>query len=173
MAKFKKKNDKGVPAISTASLPDVIFMLLFFFMISTVMRDTSLKVDQKIPEASEVQKLERKNLVSYIYIGKPKREFAAQFGTEDALQLNDSFESVEKIKDFVYAEKESRRPEERDALTFSIKGVISLVSYYKNYLVSASTTLGKSIKCDALIKILSPAFTYSFNATIISSLFAK
>lgn len=122
MAKFKKKNDKGVPAISTASLPDVIFMLLFFFMISTVMRDTSLKVDQKIPEASEVQKLERKNLVSYIYVGKPKREFAAQFGTEDALQLNDSFESVEKIKDFVYAEKESRRPEERDALTFSIKG---------------------------------------------------
>ena len=122
MAKFKKKNDKGVPAISTASLPDVIFMLLFFFMISTVMRDTSLKVDQKIPEASEVQKLERKNLVSYIYIGKPKREFAAQFGTEDALQLNDSFESVEKIKDFVYAEKESRCPEERDALTFYIKG---------------------------------------------------
>ena len=122
MAKFKKKNDKGVPAISTASLPDVIFMLLFFFMISTVMRDTSLKVDQKIPEASEVQKLERKNLVSYIYVGKPKREFAAQFGTEDALQLNDSFESVDKIKDFVYAEKESRRPEERDALTFSIRG---------------------------------------------------
>ncbi|MBQ1276099.1 MAG: biopolymer transporter ExbD [Flavobacteriales bacterium] len=122
MAKFKKKNNKGVPAISTASLPDVIFMLLFFFMISTVMRDTSLKVDQKIPEASEVQKLERKNLVSYIYVGKPKREFAAQFGTEDALQLNDSFESVDKIKDFVYAEKESRRPEERDALTFSIKG---------------------------------------------------
>ena len=122
MAKFKKKKSGGVPAISTASLPDVIFMLLFFFMISTVMRDTSLKVDQKIPEASEVQKLERKNLVSYIYVGKPKREFAAQFGTEDALQLNDSFESVEKIKDFVYAEKESRRPEERDALTFSIKG---------------------------------------------------
>ena len=122
MAKFKKKKSGGVPAISTASLPDVIFMLLFFFMISTVMRDTSLKVDQKIPEASEVQKLERKNLVSYIYVGKPKREFAAQFGTEDALQLNDSFESVEKIKDFVYAEKESRRPEERDAHTFSIKG---------------------------------------------------
>jgi biopolymer transport protein ExbD len=122
MAKFKKKKSGGVPAISTASLPDVIFMLLFFFMISTVMRDTSLKVDQKIPEASEVQKLERKNLVSYIYVGKPKREFAAQFGTEDALQLNDSFESVDKIKDFVYAEKESRRPEERDALTFSIKG---------------------------------------------------
>ncbi|MBQ5815533.1 MAG: hypothetical protein IIW30_06125 [Flavobacteriales bacterium] len=69
-----------------------------------------------------MQKLERKNLVSYIYVGKPKREFAAQFGTEDALQLNDSFESVDKIKDFVYAEKESRRPEERDALTFSIKG---------------------------------------------------
>lgn len=122
MAKFRKKQDGGVPKISTASLPDVIFMLLFFFMISTVMRETTLKVEQIMPEASEVQKLERKNLVSYIYVGKPKREYMAQWGTEDALQLNDSFESVDKIKDFVYAEKESRRPEERDALTFSIKG---------------------------------------------------
>ncbi|MDD4819546.1 MAG: biopolymer transporter ExbD [Flavobacteriales bacterium] len=125
MSKFKKKQAGGVPKISTASLPDVIFMLLFFFMISTVMRETTLKVEQIMPEASEVQKLERKNLVSYIYVGKPKREYMAQYGTEDALQLNDSFESVDKIKDFVYAEKESRRPEERDALTFSIKGDVN------------------------------------------------
>ena len=75
-----------------------------------------------MPEASEVQKLERKNLVSYIYVGEPKKEYRAKYGTEAALQLNDSFEPVDKIKDFVYAEKESRRPEERDALTFSIKG---------------------------------------------------
>lgn len=125
MSKFKKKPSGGVPKISTASLPDVIFMLLFFFMISTVMRETTLKVEQVMPEASEVQKLERKNLVSYIYVGKPKREYMAQYGTEDALQLNDSFESVDKLKDFVYAEKESRRPEERDALTFSIKGDVN------------------------------------------------
>ena len=122
MSKFKKKNSEGTPKISTASLPDIIFMLLFFFMVSTVMRETTLKVEQVMPEASEVQKLERKNLVSYIYVGEPKKEYRAKYGTEAALQPNDSFEPVDKIKDFVYAEKESRRPEERDALTFSIKG---------------------------------------------------
>ena len=75
MSKFKKKNSEGTPKISTASLPDIIFMLLFFFMVSTVMRETTLKVEQVMPEASEVQKLERKNLVSYIYVGEPKKEY--------------------------------------------------------------------------------------------------
>ena len=86
MSKFKKKNSEGTPKISTASLPDIIFMLLFFFMVSTVMRETTLKVEQVMPEASEVQKLERKNLVSYIYVGEPKKEYRAKYGTEAALQ---------------------------------------------------------------------------------------
>ena len=67
MSKFKKKK-KGTPGISTASLPDIVFMLLFFFMVSTVMRETELKVKQSLPFATEVKKLERKSLVSYIYV---------------------------------------------------------------------------------------------------------
>ena len=60
MAVMKKKGNKGLPAISTASLPDVIFMILFFFMVSTTMRDQEVLVRFKLPEASEVQKLEKK-----------------------------------------------------------------------------------------------------------------
>ena len=38
MAKFKRKKGKGGQKINTASLPDIVFMLLFFFMVSTTMR---------------------------------------------------------------------------------------------------------------------------------------
>ena len=71
MAVMKKKGSKGLPPISTASLPDVIFMILFFFMVSTTMRDQELLVRYKLPEATEVQKLEKKSLVSFIHIGPP------------------------------------------------------------------------------------------------------
>ena len=60
MAKFKKGGSKELPAISTASLPDIVFMLLFFFMVSTTMREVELKIKNNLPEASEVTKLEKK-----------------------------------------------------------------------------------------------------------------
>ena len=94
MAKFERKGKGGMPAISTASLPDIVFMLLFFFMVSTVMRETTLKVQQKLPGATEVKKLERKSLVSYINIGKPRRNFQSMYGTEPRIQLNDAFAKV-------------------------------------------------------------------------------
>ena len=70
MSKFKK-NKKGLPAISTASLPDIVFMLLFFFMVATVMRDSTLMVKNTLPAADQVQKLDKKDRVMYIYAGKP------------------------------------------------------------------------------------------------------
>ncbi|MEL6925714.1 MAG: biopolymer transporter ExbD, partial [Bacteroidota bacterium] len=71
MGKFKQKAGKGTPKVSTASLPDIVFMLLFFFMVVTVMRDAELMVQVVVPEATELQKLEKKSLVNYIHIGKP------------------------------------------------------------------------------------------------------
>ena len=68
MAVIRKKGNKGVPPISTASLPDVIFMILFFFMTTTSMKETELRVAFTLPEATEIQKLEKKSLVSYIYV---------------------------------------------------------------------------------------------------------
>ena len=61
MARFKTKKGKGTPAINTSSLPDIIFMLLFFFMVTTVMREVTLKVQIKLPKATEVQKLAKKS----------------------------------------------------------------------------------------------------------------
>ena len=71
MSKFRSKDNKGTPAISTAALPDIVFMLLFFFMVTTVMRETTLFVEVMIPKATEIKKMEKKSLVSYIYVGPP------------------------------------------------------------------------------------------------------
>ncbi len=121
MAKFKKKGEGGTPGISTASLPDIIFMLLFFFMVTTVMRETTLKVEVRTPMATEVAKLERKSLVSYIYIGKPIKNLQGIFGTEPRIQLNDAFATLQQLPDFVETERNSRNEAERPLLTFSLK----------------------------------------------------
>ena len=121
MSKFAKKK-KGLPAISTASLPDIVFMLLFFFMVTTVMRETDQLIDLSVPTATEVKKLERKNLVSYIYVGKPKQKYRAKYGSADKIQLNDKFASVKDIGPFILAERASKKEEEIPYMTTSIKG---------------------------------------------------
>ena len=121
MSKFKRKVKIGSQEISTASLPDIVFMLLFFFMVTTVMRETTVKVSQKMPGATEVKKLERKSLVSYIYIGKPRQNFQTIYGTEPRIQLNDAFAKVSDIRDYVTSEREKRDENERPFMTTSLK----------------------------------------------------
>lgn len=119
---MKKKGGKGLPPISTSSLPDIIFMLLFFFMTTTVMREVELKVSVVLPEASEVQKLEKKSLVSYIYVGPPTAVQMKKWGTAPRLQLNDSFQTKEQILDFIASEREKISESDRPFMTVSIKG---------------------------------------------------
>ena len=107
MAVMKKKGEREVPAMSTTSLPDVVYIILFFFMLSTSMRDQELLVTYKLPEATEVQKLEKKNMVSYIHIGTPALNMQAKYGTAPRIQLNDSYKTTKDILDFVAAERES------------------------------------------------------------------
>ena len=121
MSKFKKGTGKKMPAISTASLPDIVFMLLFFFMVTTVMRETTLKIEVKPPTATEVKKMEKKSLVSYIYIGSPIKRMQASYGTSARIQLNDAFASVDEIQEFIATERESRDEKEIPYMTASIK----------------------------------------------------
>jgi len=121
MSKFKKKTGGGTPAISTASLPDIVFMLLFFFMVSTVMREVTLKVESTKPMATEIKKLERKSLVTYVYVGKPKAAYIPQVGSEPRVQLNDAFARLNEIQNFVITEREAINEAERPLMTVSIK----------------------------------------------------
>lgn len=87
MSKFRKKGKKSAPGVSTASLPDIVFMLLFFFMVTTTMREVDLKLEIKKPEASEIVKLENKALVDYIYVGFPLEP--EKYGNNPRIQLED------------------------------------------------------------------------------------
>jgi len=126
MAKFKRKKGKGGVTINTASLPDIVFMLLFFFMVSTTMRETEVQVRVTVPEATEVKKLEKKSLVSYIYIGRPVAHVARMYGTEPLVQLNDKLVSeegipYESIQDFVLFEREKLPESDKNRMTMSLR----------------------------------------------------
>jgi len=101
MAKFLKKRGKAKPEVSTASLPDIIFMLLFFFMVVTVLRDSSVMVENIVPQATELTKLEKKSLVNYMMIGKPLKKHQATYGTKPRLQLGDKFADISEIPLFL------------------------------------------------------------------------
>jgi biopolymer transport protein ExbD len=94
-------------------------MLLFFFMVTTVMRETDIMVNQKIPRATQLTKIERKSLVSYIYVGEPKN--VSLYGSEPKIQINDVFITEEDIIGFVNTEKDKLDEVERDQITMSMK----------------------------------------------------
>ncbi|MDX9881276.1 MAG: biopolymer transporter ExbD [Prolixibacteraceae bacterium] len=121
MSKFRKGENKELPPISTSSLPDIVFMILFFFMVTVQMRDVSLKVHITTPEASELSKLEKKSLVSYIYVGEPQKQYQKVFGTEPRIQLNDVFANVSDIIEFIVAEREARDEAEVPFMITSLK----------------------------------------------------
>ena len=121
MAVIRKKGNKGVPPISTASLPDVIFMILFFFMTTTSMKETELRVAFTLPEATEIQKLEKKSLVSYIYVGQPTKQLQAQFDTAPRIQLNDTYRTPQDILDFIASERDKLNESDRNAMSVCIK----------------------------------------------------
>ena len=122
MSKFKKEDyTKECPQPSTASLPDIVFMILCFFMVTTSMREVTLKVKIKVPQATEINKLEKKSLVSYIYIGQPTPQYQRTFGTEPRIQLNDQFANPTDILDYITAERAARDETEIPSMVTSIK----------------------------------------------------
>lgn len=107
-----------MPELNTSSLPDMIFAVLFFFMVTTTMREVTLMVKFKVPNASEVQKLEKKSLVTYIYLGKPMDQ---KLGTGTYMQLNDKFAEVDGIQDYIAQEKNGMKEQDQPFMTVSIK----------------------------------------------------
>jgi biopolymer transport protein ExbD len=121
MAKIRKDEKREAPALSTSSLPDIIFMLLFFFMAVTSMKEVSFKVKVTNPEATEIQKLENKSLVRYVYVGKPTDEYKKIFGSETRIQLGDAFADINQLEEYIVRERSAMKEEDQSQLTVSIK----------------------------------------------------
>jgi biopolymer transport protein ExbD len=96
-------------------------MLLFFFMVTTTMREEEINVKIKLPEATEIAKLERKDLTCYINVGAPLDALQNKFGTDTRMQLNDKFSTVDDIRDFVAAKREQLSEADRAQLTVAFK----------------------------------------------------
>lgn len=99
---FKRKT-KTSQEIPTSALPDIIFILLFFFMVTTKMKKENLLVKNDRPQVTQLQKLEQKNTVCFIYVGKPRK--SEIFGSEPRVQVNDAFISPNEIPQFIQLEK--------------------------------------------------------------------
>ena len=89
--KFNKKLAQTSQSIPTSSLPDIIFMLLIFFMVTTVLREVDILVQYTLPEAVSVEKIDNKRLLSYIWIGNDER-----------IQIDDSIIPVDAISNIAY-----------------------------------------------------------------------
>ena len=121
MAKFKKDTVSSTPEIATTSLPDIIFMLIFFFMVTTNMRKATLMVQHRVPIASEVKKLENRALVSYINIGTPLSAWEKLHGTATRVQLNDKICELDEIQEFIASEREKRSEADQKLMTTSLR----------------------------------------------------
>lgn len=121
MGKFKRTGGREVPPLNTSSLPDLIFTLLFFFMITTSMKEMPLMVDIDPPTATELTKLEKKSLITYLYIGKPTGYYAKKLGAENRIQLNDKFIDESDIEREMIRERASMKEENQVYMQVSIK----------------------------------------------------
>ena len=89
-------------------------------MVATVMRENSLKIQNALPVANQVEKLDKKNPVSYIYMGKPSSGYE-KFGTEARVQLNDQFADLKEVGAFISSERAALREELIPFLTVALK----------------------------------------------------
>jgi biopolymer transport protein ExbD len=94
--KFEKKRASTKQEIPTASMPDIIFMLLLFFMVTTTLREVEVLVNYTLPEAVAIEKIENKRLISYIWVGK-----------DDRIQINDSLIMLDEIQTVMYAKRQA------------------------------------------------------------------
>ncbi len=92
--KFEKRRANTKQEIPTASMPDIVFMLLLFFMVTTTLRQVDVHVQFTLPAAKAVEKIENKRLISYIWVGRSGR-----------IQINDSIVKLNEIEPIMYAKR--------------------------------------------------------------------
>lgn len=127
MIKFNKyRSSKNLPPVSTASLPDIVFILLFFFMTVTVMKNQNLLVENTLPTATETEKLNKKDRVIEIFVGKPTKSSNANLGDEPRIQMDNKFITVDEVGDYALQALSSMPQHLRSVATVSIKADVGV-----------------------------------------------
>lgn len=123
MGKFSKAGGREMPELNTSSLPDLVFAFLFFIMMVTSMRESTPKLSySNLPNATELEKLEEKSLVTFIYIGKPTEAYRHMYGAGSAIQLNDQVTTeASRVRTYVEAERAGLPDHRKPLMQISIK----------------------------------------------------
>ncbi len=123
-----RRRERKMPGLNTSALPDLIFTVLFFFMIVTHMRDVDLLVHYDLPQGTEVQKLAHKSAVTQIYVGR-QANFKSQSSNLNSqinkdtffIQLNNRLATIADIRDYVEEERQRMNEEDRSRMVVSLK----------------------------------------------------
>ena len=121
MSRFKRQRQRTVPALNVASLPDLIFTVLFFFMIVTHMRDVDPKVQYNVPEGTELTKEVNKSGLVYLFIGKPVDAQGRVIADETRIQMGNRYVTVDEIGAEIEKERNRMSEDDRQRLTVSIR----------------------------------------------------
>ena len=112
-----------MPELNTSSLPDLVFAFLFFIMMVTTIREVTPKVSfSNLPTATELTKLEEKSLVTFIYVGKPNKEYREMYGSNSAIQLNDQVtQNPTAVYSYLKPSQSKIKDERRNLMQVSLK----------------------------------------------------
>ena len=145
MGKFSKSGGREMPELNTSSLPDLVFAFLFFIMMVTSIREVTPKVSfSTLPSATELTKLEEKSLVTFIYVGKPNKEYRAMYGSNSAIQLNDQVtQNPTAVYSYLEQAKAKLKDDRRSLMQVSLKAdketKMNIISQIKEELRRANT----------------------------------
>ena len=120
MSRFRQKDKHEVPGLNLAAMPDLIFTVLFFFMIVTHMRDVKPMVRFTIPQGTEVEKARKAGIV-YLFIGKPVDERGEVVGDESRIQLNDHYVTLDELGAAIEQERSQMSEDARQHMVVSIR----------------------------------------------------
>jgi len=120
MSRFRRQYKEDAPKISTSSLPDIIFMLLFFFMVTTTLRSMDSKLKITLPNANQAKKIEKRSLVTHVYIGTPLPELQTKYGTEPRIQVEDKYISINDLKSYILGKKQSLNENDRNEMIVAL-----------------------------------------------------
>ena len=116
-----RRRKRSIPELNTASLPDLIFTILFFFMLVTHMRKTAVKVKYQVPQGTELTKLVKKSAISYIYIGMPMNAAGAVSGDSLCVQLNDKIVDLKDVKGYLSKERLAMSAADKKQMSVSVR----------------------------------------------------
>lgn len=134
MSKFKKDSNKKLPGVNTSSLPDIVFMLLFFFMVATTSKDVDPTVTVTQPvgdKTTDLTPYKQRSEIDFLYLGEPRNKARIEdFKMGYALSLDNV---VQATSDELYTTnavgqwKKDKYEEKKARVKVPIEGVITCV----------------------------------------------